>query len=215
MAHERGRRETALNSIAGGYGMERGEAYYRRHLHVRSLQRTFGNQEVLDLGASADLNFASTLKKARVTPARLVSLSPAFSSEMILNKATAAKTEAGLDTELVAGMGEKLPFADGTFTRTVVVNVAEHLIHPGQFEEVCAESIRVLKAGGKTFWSPITMKGDMVLIPTEDPSVRRELSLPQFAARFPGVRFKFEREQGSRMPKSKQRSGALRIEKSQ
>lgn len=213
MANERGRRETALSSIAGGYGLERGEAYYLRHLHTSSLQKTFGNQSVLDLGASADLNLATTLKKGGVTPSRLVSLSPAFTSDVILGNVRARKAKWALDTELVAAMGEKLPFAAETFTRVVVVNVAEHLIHPGQFEEVCAESVRVLAPGGKIFWSSLLMQNDMILVPTEDPSVRREVSLSQFASRFPGVRFKFVKEQGSRAPKTKQRFGALLIEK--
>ncbi|MBY0539352.1 class I SAM-dependent methyltransferase [Patescibacteria group bacterium] len=214
MAGDKRRIETALTSITGGYGMERGEAYYLRHLHAKSIKETFDNEDVLDFGASADLNLAKTIKAAGATPKRLVSLSPAFANEMIRNTARASQAEHGLDTEIVAAMGEQLPYPDGSFTKVVIINVAEHLIHPGQFEEVVSEATRVLASGGATYMSPVHMRGDIILVATENPGEYREVLLSALSNRHPDVKFKFEREEGSRAGKTKARLGTLFIERS-
>lgn len=193
--------------------MERGEAYYLRHLHLKSIKKAFEGEDVLDFGASADLNFAKTLKATGTTPRRLVSLSPAFANEMILNTARASQAEHELHTELVSAMGEALPFPDKSFTRVVLTNVAEHLIHPGQFEAVVMEAARVLSAGGVAYMSQVRMRGDTLLISTDDLTMPREVPLAEISVRLPGVKLRFEKEEGSRAGKTKARLGTLFIEK--
>lgn len=105
-------------------------------------------KRVLDLGAGAEVRFATGLRAAGIDT-EVVELSPDFYDQRYLNRARSV-----YDGEVVAGFGQSLPFDDNYFDRVFAFHVLEH-ITPEDCKEVIKETSRVLKGGGAATFGPL------------------------------------------------------------
>src|SRR3989338_11585435 len=131
--------KSAKDSIVQAQGYkDKGLEAYAAGLNVSSFH-DFEGKRVLDLGAGAHLQFARGIEKAGIK-AEIVSFSPAFA-----DKKWRENIESRKETdEVVAGMGEQLPFADGSFDRIVSLDVPEHLGNHERYLAYLKEIVRVL-----------------------------------------------------------------------
>ena len=158
--------KSAQKSIdwAQGY-LDDGLGSYATGLGIESFE-SFEDMKVLDLGAGAHLQFARGLKKAGIK-ADVVSFSPAFADESwrdnIINRKESDK--------IVAGMGEELPFASGSFDRVVCLDVVEHLITYERYITFLKEITRILAPKGIAYIAPMIetkFNRSAIVIPKEE-----------------------------------------------
>ncbi|MFA5052057.1 MAG: class I SAM-dependent methyltransferase [Patescibacteria group bacterium] len=107
-------------------------------------------KDVLDLGTGPELKLAEGLKAAGVT-AHVVSMSPDFSQEK--HRERAQKAAPG--NEMVAGLGQQLPFGDETFDVVLANHVVQHLENRKRYYQLIMEAARALKKGGKAIIGPM------------------------------------------------------------
>lgn len=115
-------------------------ACYESHFGFRSSE--LNGKTVLDLGASSDLMFAKGLYELDIK-AEVYSLSPDFYSDYHMQIAKNSFPEANI----VAAVGQKMPFKDNMFDYIFASHVYEHVnfnVLMGIFLEVA----RTLKSGG-------------------------------------------------------------------
>lgn len=105
---------------------------------------------VADLGSGTRLRFENGLRDAGIH-ADIVNVSPDFQFPEIADKVKAANPEASL----VAALGEKLPFPEGTFDRVFALHVLEHI--RTSFPDFVLEAARTLKEGGKASLGPTSL----------------------------------------------------------
>jgi 2-polyprenyl-6-hydroxyphenyl methylase/3-demethylubiquinone-9 3-methyltransferase len=84
-------------------------------------------------------------------------------SHLLIEAARIHSKTKGYDIDYRDGVGEKLPFADGSFDAVVCVDVLEHV---DSVEQVVSEIARVLKPGGVFLFDTInrTFKSKFVMI---------------------------------------------------
>jgi SAM-dependent methyltransferase len=111
-----------------------------------------GSGRVLDLG-SGEGHLARRLAQAETPPAVVVGLEPSvaqLASARARQPGAARPSRGGRGQErgpaFVRGVGEHLPFRDGSFDAVVCCLVIEHARDP---DAVLAEAVRVLAAGGR------------------------------------------------------------------
>ncbi len=104
---------------------------------------------VLDLGAGPDARLASGLHEAGITD-RVVSLSPDF----VMPRHYKRAREKHPDGAMVAGVGQALPFKDGSFDAVMALHVEDHLSAEGAIA-MAREIGRVLAPGGVGRVGPI------------------------------------------------------------
>ena|SRR3989338_2606981 len=107
---------------------------------------------ILDLGAGPEVKFTRELKMAGIN-AEVMSLSPDFSEEKYSKKAREVLHEG----ELVAAIGQKLPFKNESFDRIFalhVLHVREHVSEEAFFD-IIQEAARTLKRGGQAKLGPM------------------------------------------------------------
>jgi ubiquinone/menaquinone biosynthesis C-methylase UbiE len=112
-------------------------------------RRELEGLKVLDLGAGPQIKFSEELKTAGIK-ADVISFSPDFLNEKYVLKARGVNSEA----KLVAGLGQKMPFADESFDRVMCLNVYDHLPTREDFLKMILEIIRVLKDQGAAHIGP-------------------------------------------------------------
>jgi|SRR3989344_9075660 len=133
--------------------------------------KDFEGMRVLDLGSGAHLQFARGLESAGIK-ADTVSFSPAFADtkraeeanpkfELVEDPDSKIKTKVVIE-HMVAGMGEELPFADGTFNRIVCLNVVEHLGTWDRYILFLNEIVRVLAPNGIAYIGPTKDFGQLL-----------------------------------------------------
>lgn len=133
-----------LQQPEGGRNLEQ----YAAHLMFN--KQELEGKDVLDLGAGPELKFARDLKEAGIN-ARVVSLSPDFSKKKYAARASGKIP----DASILAGIGQKLPFADTTFDRVFAFHVDEHLSSSRAFFSMIEEMARILRPGGEARFGPI------------------------------------------------------------
>lgn len=107
-------------------------------------------KKVLDLGAGPELKFAKELRDSGST-AKVVSLSPDFADRQHAARARKAHPEG----VMVAGTGNNLPFADGSFDRIYALRVLDHVpLDDASFFGLLEEVGRVLADNGEARLGP-------------------------------------------------------------
>jgi len=102
-----------------------------------------GSHRVLDLGAGGGL-LAEALGDAGLA---MLALDPSLPS---IRAGRDHGSLTGSDVRFIGGVGERLPFVDGSFDAVVCMEVLEHVDDPGA---VVAEAARVLRPGGVFVYS--------------------------------------------------------------
>ncbi|MFA5991627.1 MAG: class I SAM-dependent methyltransferase [Candidatus Doudnabacteria bacterium] len=139
--------EYARGSILESFEGRSLEAYIKEfNIKLEDLQ---GNT-ILDLGASLKNKFAEELKQ-RGVEAKVISLSPDFSDQTISQQTKEASPEG----QLVAGLGQNLPFADNTFDKIYSLHAHEHFKTLQDVYNALKEMARTLKKGGIAKMGPI------------------------------------------------------------
>ncbi|WP_058043564.1 bifunctional 2-polyprenyl-6-hydroxyphenol methylase/3-demethylubiquinol 3-O-methyltransferase UbiG [Streptomyces roseifaciens] len=113
-------------------------------------------QRVLDVGCGG--GFTTEYLASRGAVASGVDVSPA-----LVRAARRHAAETGLDIRYAVGAGERLPFADGSFSVVTCLDVLEHVPSPG---EVVREIRRVLAPGGVFLFDTInrTWRSRLIMI---------------------------------------------------
>lgn len=124
-----------------------------RNLSTYETQLLFNRHElegktVLDLGAGPEVKFAKELRQSGIN-ATVVELSPDFIKAEHAQRAQ--KSMPG--TNLVAGLGQALPFEDESFDRIFAFHVDEHITRE-VFLEIISEMGRVIEKGGQAKLGP-------------------------------------------------------------
>ena len=104
---------------------------------------------ILDLGAGLHNRFAEELKKSGIC-ARVVALSPDYSEKRF---ATVTRKESPTGM-LVAGLGQKLPFADESFDTIYALHLNEWLRSEEDLFLILSEMARTLKREGVGKFGP-------------------------------------------------------------
>ncbi len=145
--------EVAKRSIGNtGNYCGRSLAQYKDHLGIRSI-KSFENKKVLDLGAGDGLKFARELEQEGIH-ADVISFSPALAKKDVRRNAIKLRPEDKAGYRMVAGMGEELPFADGTFDRVVSHSVTNYITTRERYSLFLQEIARVLAPGGVAYIVP-------------------------------------------------------------
>ena len=102
---------------------------------------------MLDLG-SGEGHLSRRLARVPVPPEVVVGLEPSAAQLASALSASAAgrPTPDGKEPSYVRGVGERLPFRDGSFDAVLCCLVIEHALDP---DAVLAEAVRVLAVGGR------------------------------------------------------------------
>lgn len=106
-------------------------------------------KKILDLGSSTHARFATSLRENGIH-AEVVSLSPDYND----HKFRSALAQADPSGMHVAALGQEMPFPDNTFDVIVSMRLVEHLKDRKEYIAIIKEVIRVLKSGGKAYFSP-------------------------------------------------------------
>jgi len=108
-----------------------------------------GTRRVLDLG-SGEGHLSRRLAGAAAGPAIVVGLEPSLGqlAGAVAEESAAADEAggAGNGPRYVRGVGERLPFRDGSFDGVICCLVIEHCVDP---DALLAEAVRVLAVGGR------------------------------------------------------------------
>ncbi|MFA5926528.1 MAG: class I SAM-dependent methyltransferase [Parcubacteria group bacterium] len=104
---------------------------------------------VLDLGCGPEIKLARGLKNSKIN-ADVVSLSPDFSIEdhRLLVK------RFNQEYDMVAGIGQNIPFKDNRFDRVLCLNTYDHLPSKKAFVETVLEILRILRDDGVALFGP-------------------------------------------------------------
>lgn len=122
-----------------------------------------GGKKILDIG-SGTRRFAKELKNAGIK-AEVISFDPVFASPEEksriqgdvtgkLRKLIQENDVSGVREKTVAGVGEMLPFKDGTFDLVIANNSLPAYGTREQIDRFFEESFRVLKNGGELRYTP-------------------------------------------------------------
>lgn len=140
---------TARNSINDSYPWEGREASV--YIHQLGIKREhLEGKRILDLGAGRDLNFSKSLPDEGIQ-AEVISLSPAFKG---LSRHLSRDTHESARLA-VAGMGEELPFREGSFGAVVVFYLTLHVDSDERMATILKEIVRVLEPGGVAYIGPL------------------------------------------------------------
>lgn len=123
-------------------------AQYERELMFR--REDLAGKEILDLGTGPELRLSEGLKRAGIE-AHVVSLSPDFSEQQHRDRARSSAP----DNDIVAGLGQRLPFRDGSFDVILAGYVVQHLRNDKQLNDLILESARTLKSEGRAIIGPM------------------------------------------------------------
>ena len=107
------------------------------------------NKDVLDLGSGPTARLSKELRK-KVANARVISLSPDYS----IGKHRQVAIAAGADN-LVAGLGQRLPFPNESFDVVLSFHVLGYIRDAQDYKKILLEAARVLKKGGQARIGPI------------------------------------------------------------
>lgn len=121
---------------------------YEKHLMFN--RKDLEGKDVLDLGAGSEVKFAKGLEDSGIH-ARVVSLSPDFAEQKYAMQARTSAPE----NELVAGIGQALPFQNESYDRVFAFHVDEHIGGPQAFFTCIEEMVRVLRPGGEARFGPL------------------------------------------------------------
>jgi SAM-dependent methyltransferase len=147
---------------------ERGVKVYEDELRfqVNELE----GQRVLNLGAGETLKFEREVREAAVR-CDIVSVSPDYASEKhrkklfvqkgrvssLVDKLKGRAPEMILPgAQLVAAIGQDLPFPESSFDRILCSHVLEHIENKKAYQALIRESLRVLRPGGTAHFVPTT-----------------------------------------------------------
>lgn len=113
---------------------------------------------VLDLGCGPEIKLARGLKRSKIN-ADVVSFSPDFSIDdhRLLVK------RFNQEYDMVAGIGQNIPFKDNRFDRVLCLNTYDHLPSRKAFVETVLETFRILMDNGVAIFGPFESfpdKGD-------------------------------------------------------
>lgn len=100
-------------------------------------------KNVLDLGAGPQAKFAKELDESDNPPNIVVSFSPDF-----VNTDHAKEVQEAYDKNIVTGVGQALPFKDGSFDYIYALFVFNHLNSNDAWNLIVQEAARVLAPGG-------------------------------------------------------------------
>lgn len=151
---------------------ERGVKTYEKELNfdVKDLE----GEKVLNLGSGSTLLFEREVREAKV-PCDIVSVSPDYASEKhrkrlfeersriaaLVDKIKGRKPKLVLeDAQVVAAIGQDLPFPDEVFDRILCSHVLEHVENKKAYQALIREALRVLRPGGMAHFVPTTEKKD-------------------------------------------------------
>lgn len=129
---------------------DRGIAEYEQELgfSVQSLE----GKRVLNLGSSARLNFEKEISALGIHT-EVISVSPEYADETQRKTTLEAATE--IRPELVAGIGQALPFASESFDTVLVEHVTDHIGTAQVWRALLTEIERVLRKNGEAYIFPV------------------------------------------------------------
>lgn len=133
-------------------------------------------KSVLNLGAGRDFKFEKELQDSGIS-ADVISMSPDWATDIHRKQAV---ENMGPNEKAVAGIGQALPFADGSFDIIVASHVIYYLKDPQTVSTFIKEIARVLRPGGKAFIGPTRDKFNFASLTfyediLSDPDVRASI----------------------------------------
>ena len=140
----------AVNSVDNGPAGGRSLNDYMKEFDIKPLD--LEGKRVLDLGAAVGLRVADELK-ARAITADVVSFSPIFADPTFRSQARLMSSPEAASLA-VAGMGETLPFQDGSFDTVLALQVYQYLDTPKRESDFLKELVRVLAPNGQAYVGP-------------------------------------------------------------
>lgn len=176
MDFEKKKREDvrAKTSIKEGPEGGRGVAKYEKLLGVTA--KEFEGKRVLDLGAGSELRFGSELKELGIH-AEVISMSPAF-AERVHRERVIAAGHPEIVSKAVSGLGQELPFADGSFDRIVSLHALQYISEVEIQFNFLREIVRTLSSGGVAYVGPMNfLLGDLEQILPKELGSAVEISL--------------------------------------